>query len=181
MAKNDFADLLHTLQTRFESNKHRHEGIKWKDVESRLLSDSKKIMALQQMEITGGEPDVVHHDHATGRYVFMDCVAETPAGRRSLCYDRAALDSRKENKPSGNAVEMAASMGIELMNEEQYRFLQSLGPVDLKTSSWLQSPTEIRSLGGAIFGDCRFGRVFVYHNGAQSYYAARGFRGVLMV
>ncbi|MBC5768025.1 DUF4256 domain-containing protein [Ramlibacter albus] len=171
--------LLRTLQTRFEKHIPRHRKAAWKDVLARL--DAKAIKALQAMEASGGEPDVVDLGGPAGRYTFCDCAPESPAGRRSLCYDREALDSRKENKPAGSAVEEAAAMGIELLNEEQYRALQQLGEFDLKTSSWILTPPEVRRLGGSLFCDRRFGRVFTYHNGAQSYYAARGFRGVLSV
>jgi len=157
----------------------RHKGMSWKAVLERVESSSAALESLQQMESTGGEPDVVGQDKATGQVTFCDCSAESPAGRRSLCYDREALDKRKENKPRGNAVEMAASMGIQLLTEEQYRALQGLGAFDTKTSSWVSTPSDVRSLGGALFCDRRYGKVFVYHNGAQSYYAARGFRGLL--
>lgn len=173
--------LLRSLMSRFEKNLHRHEGHTWGTVLARLEANPGALGALSQMEATGGEPDVIGYDKATGQYIVCDCSAESPSGRRSLCYDRAALDSRKENKPEGSAVETAAAMGIELLTEEQYRRMQQLGEFDLKTSSWVATPAEIRSLGGALFCDRRYGRVFVYHNGAQSYYAARGFRGMLRV
>jgi hypothetical protein len=173
--------LLQTLQARFEANAQRHEGIRWEKVRSRLVDRPDKLWSLGELEGTGGEPDVVGHDSRTGEYLFCDCSNESPAGRRSLCYDRTALDARKENKPKGSAVEMAAAMGAALLTEEQYRWLQSLGALDTKTSSWLETPPAIRKLGGAIFGDCRYGTVFVYHNGAESYYAARGFRCLLRV
>jgi hypothetical protein len=173
--------LLGALESRFGKNMRRHTGLEWTKVRARLDRNSDKLRMLHEMETTGGEPDVIGHDAKTGEYVFCDCSAESPEGRRSLCYDREALDSRKENKPSGNAVEMAAAMGIELLTEEEYRDLQKLGDFDLKTSSWVKTPAEVRKLGGALFCDRRYGRVFVYHNGAQSYYAARGFRGLLRV
>jgi len=174
-------ELLTELKTRFEENMNRHNGLQWAKVETKLEADTKKLWSLFEMERTGGEPDVVGFDKKTGEIIFYDCAAESPKGRRSLCYDRRALESRKEHKPENNAVDMAAAMGIELLTEEQYRELQQLGEFDTKTSSWLQTPSDIRKLGGAIFGDYRFGRVFVYHNGAESYYAARGFRGSLSV
>ena len=173
--------LLHALKTRFEGHMHRHHGVTWTDVQARLASHPGALKSLHAMETTGGEPDVIGHDKSSGRLVFCDCAAESPAGRRSLCYDREALDSRKENKPQGSAVEMAVEMGIELLTEAQYRALQELGEFDVKTSSWIRTDPEVRALGGALFCDRRYGRVFVYHNGAQSYYAARGFRGVLSV
>jgi hypothetical protein len=174
-------ELLTILQTRFEKNMRRHRGIEWAKLQARLEKQPDKLKSLQAMESTGGEPDVVGQDKATGEFIFFDCSIETPKGRRSLCYDAAALDARKEHKPAGSAVEMAASMGIELLTEEQYFELQKLGEFDLKTSSWLKTPPEVRKLGGAIYGDRRYGRVFIYHNGVQSYYAVRGFRGVLRV
>ena len=173
-------DLLETLQARFEKHAKRHKGLAWDDVAERLKKHPQKLWSLHEMERTGGEPDVIGHDKKSGEILFCDCSAESP-DRRSLCYDREALDSRKENKPAGSAMEMAEEMGIELLNEEQYRDLQKLGAFDLKTSSWLATPPEIRKLGGAIYGDRRYDRVFVYHNGASSYYAARGFRGLLKV
>jgi hypothetical protein len=172
-------ELIVTLKARFEKNRNRHKGLEWAGVQTRLEADPDKLWSLREMERTGGEPDVVGRDKSTGEYVFFDCSAESPAGRRSVCYDRDALESRKENKPDNNAVEMAAAMGIELLTEEQYRELQKLGRFDLKTSSWVKTPPEIRKLGGALFCDRRYDTVFVYHNGAQSYYAARGFRGSL--
>lgn len=175
------SDLLETLETRFAKNMKRHKGIDWEDVRAKLEANPEKLRALAEMERTGGEPDVVAYDKRAGEYVFYDCAAETPAGRRSLCYDREALDSRKEHKPEDSAVDVAAAIGIELLTEDEYRELQKLGEFDLKTSSWLHTPEEIRKLGGAIFGDRRYDRVFVYHNGASSYYAARGFRGSLRV
>lgn len=173
--------LLNTLSTRFEKYKHRHTGITWAKVQARLEAHPKKLWSLLQMEETGGEPDVVAFDKKTGEYIFYDCSQESPKGRRSLCYDRKALDSRKENKPKDSALEMAAAMGIELLTEAQYRELQELGDFDTKTSSWITTPAAIRKLGGAIFGDCRYDHVFIYHNGAESYYAARGFRGALSI
>lgn len=173
------AELLETLETRFEKNMKRHKGIVWDKVKSRL--NDTKIWSLFEMERTGGEPDVVGLNKKTGEYLFYDCAEESPKGRRSMCYDRQAWESRKANKPKGNAMDMAANMGIEILTEEQYRELQQLGHFDTKTSSWLKSPAEIRNLGGAIFGDYRFGRVFIYHNGAESYYAGRAFRGSLKV
>jgi hypothetical protein len=173
--------LLETLRARFEANGHRHEGIAWEKVRARLVARPDKLSSLAELDKTGGEPDVVGHDTTTGEYLFHDCAAESPAGRRSFCYDREALDARKENKPKGSAVERAAAMGAALLTEEQYRRLQALSRCDMKTSSWLQTPPEIRKLGGAIFGDYRYGTVFVYHNGADSYYAARGFRCSLSV
>ena len=171
------ARLLATLEERFRKNAGRHEGVDWELVRARLEANPKKLEALQEMERTGGEPDVIAYDRPADRVTFCDCSPESPKGRRSLCYDRKALDSRKENKPGGNAVDMASSMGIEILTEEQYRELQRLGEFDLKTSSWVWTPTNVRELGGALFCDRRFGQVFVYHNGAESYYAARGFRG----
>ena len=173
--------LLETLRTRFEKHMHRHAGIAWADVLARLANNAAALKALREMEATGGEPDVIGHDRATGQVVFCDCSAESPSGRRSVCFDREALDSRKEHKPGGNAVDMAAAIGIELLTEAQYRALQELGEFDTKTSSWIRTPPEVRALGGALFCDRRYGQVFVYHNGAQSYYAARGFRGLLRV
>jgi len=173
--------LIDKLKTRFEKNKDRHKGIEWPKVEARLLSKPEKLWSLQEMENTGGEPDVVGLDKKTGEYIFYDCAAESPAGRRSYCYDKAALDSRKEHKPKNNAVDAAAEMGIELLTEEEYRNLQQLGNFDLKTSSWIKTPAAIRKLGGAVFCDRRYDTVFLYHNGAESYYAARGFRGSLKV
>ncbi|MGM8225464.1 DUF4256 domain-containing protein [Cellvibrio sp. ARAG 10.3] len=173
--------LLAILKARFEENMNRHKGLAWDKVQVRLEANPKKLDSLYEMEQTGGEPDVVSYDKKTGEYIFYDCAAETPKGRRSVCYDREALDSRKEHKPANNAIDMATAMGIEILTEEQYRELQQLGTFDTKTSSWLKVPPEIRKLGGAIFGDSRYGRVFVYHNGAQSYYSSRGFRGLLRV
>jgi hypothetical protein len=174
-------ELLGVLKARFERNASRHVGIEWAQVRSKLDANAEKMWSLQEMERTGGEPDVIGHDGKLGEFIFCDCAAESPKGRRSLCYDRQALDARKENKPEGNAVEMAAAMGIELLTEGQYRELQQLGNFDLKTSSWVKTPEEIRKLGGALFCDRRYDTVFVYHNGAESYYAARAFRGLLRV
>ena len=174
-------ELLRTLKARFEKNLSRHKGLEWAKVQTRLEADPEKLWSLNEMERTGGEPDVVGHDKKSGEYIFYDCSAETPAGRRSVCYDREALASRKEHKPKNSAMEMAAAMGIELLSEEQYRGLQQLGDFDLKTSSWVKTPAEIRKLGGALFCDRRYDTVFVYHNGAESYYAARAFRGALRV
>ncbi|MFN4247546.1 MAG: DUF4256 domain-containing protein [Flavipsychrobacter sp.] len=174
-------ELLDILKARFEKNAKRHKGIVWADVESKLLKHADKLWSLNEMEMTGGEPDVVGQDKKTGEYLFFDCAAESPKGRRSICYDHEALESRKEHKPANSAVNMAADMGIELLDEEQYRMLQTLGAFDLKTSSWIQTPAAIRRLGGAVFCDRRYDTIFLYHNGAESYYAARGFRGVLKV
>lgn len=174
-------ELLRTLQARFEKNMKRHEGIDWAKVKARLEANAEKLWSLGEMERTGGEPDVVAHDKKSGEYVFFDCAAESPKERRSFCYDREALDSRKKDKPKNNALDAAAAMGIELLTEEQYLELQKLGEFDTKTSSWLKASAEMRKLGGALFGDRRFGRVFFYHNGAESYYAARGFRGCVRV
>jgi len=173
--------LLATLKARFEKKMKRHRGLEWSSVQAKLESHPEKLWPLHEMERTGGEPDVVEHDRKTGELVFYDCAAETPKGRRSVCYDREGLESRKEHQPENNAIDMAAAMGIELLTEEEYRALQKLGSVDTKTSSWLKTPADIRKLGGAIFGDYRYGQVFVYHNGAQSYYGVRGFRGSLRV
>ncbi|HKD01284.1 MAG TPA: DUF4256 domain-containing protein [Terriglobales bacterium] len=173
--------ILKTLQARFEKNMNRHRGREWAEVQARLEAQAERLWALNEMERTGGEPDVVGDDKKTGEYIFCDCSAESPEGRRSLCYDREALRSRKEHKPRDNAVDVAAAMGIELLTEEQYRELQKLGSFDTKTSSWVKTPSNIRNLGGALFCDRRFDTVFVYHNGAESYYAARGFRGSLRV
>ena len=174
-------ELLGALQARFAKNMNRHKGLEWAKVRSRLETDTKKLWSLNEMERTGGEPDVVGHDKKTGEYIFYDCSAESPKGRRSFCYDRAALEARKEFKPANNAVDMTAAMGIELLTEEQYRELQQLGNFDTKTSSWVKTPSDIRKLGGALFCDRRFNTIFVYHNGAESYYAARGLRGSLRV
>jgi hypothetical protein len=174
-------ELLNTLKTRFEKNVTRHKGLEWANVQARLEADAKKLWSLHEMEKTGGEPDVVALDKKTGEYVFFDCSPESPKGRRSLCFDRAAWESRKEHKPQDNALDVAAAMGIEILSEEQYRELQKLGEFDLKTSSWIRTPPEVRKLGGALFCDRRYNTVFLYHNGAESYYAARGFRGSLRV
>ena len=174
-------ELLSALKARFEKNQNRHTGIEWAKVQVRLETHIEKLWALNEMERTGGEPDVVGQDKYTGEYIFYDCSAESPKDRRSFCYDRKALESRKENKPKNNAMDMATDMGIQLLTEEQYRELQQLGIFDTKTSSWVKTPTEIRKLGGALFCDRRYDHVFVYHNGAESYYAVRGFRGSLRV
>jgi hypothetical protein len=174
-------ELLGVLKTRFEKNINRHKGLKWTDVQARLEANGEKLWSLNEMEKTGGEPDVVDYDKKTGEYIFYDCSPESPKDRRSVCYDREALESRKEHKPKNSAVDMAAAMGIELLTEEQYRELQKLGNFDTKTSSWIVTPSNIRKLGGALFCDRRYDHVFVYHNGAESYYAARAFRGSLRV
>ena len=181
VSKKQRDELLKVLKARFEKNTNRYQGLEWPPVEARLEAHAEKLWSLNEMERTGGEPDVVGHDKKTGEYIFYDCSAESPKGRRSLCYDRAALDSRKENKPRDNAVEMATAIGIELLTEEQYRELQKLGNFDAKTSSWVKTPSKIRKLGGALFCDRRYETVFLYHNGAESYYAARGFRASLRV
>ncbi len=173
--------LLGALQARFEKNRNRHRGLEWAKVKAKLEANAERLWSLHEMEETGGEPDVVGHDKETGEYIFFDCSAESPKGRTSVCYDREGLDSRKEHKPKNNAMDMAAAMGIELLTEEQYRELQKLGDFDTKTSSWVKTPADIRKLGGALYGDRRYGRVFVGHNGAQSYYSARAFRGSLRV
>jgi len=174
-------DLLKTLKARFEKNTNRHRGLEWAKVQAKLEANAEKLLSLNEMERTGGEPDVVDRDKKTGEYIFYDCSAESPKDRRSLCYDREAHTARKENKPKDCAIDMAAAIGVELLTEEEYQELQTLGKFDTKTSSWLKTPSEIRKLGGAIFADYRYGTVFVYHNGAESYYAARGFRGSLRV
>ena len=174
-------ELLSILKKRFEKNMNRHKGLDWTDVEARLEDNAEKLCSLSEMERTGGEPDVVGQDKKSGEFIFFDCSAETPKGRTSVCYDREALDSRKENNPKDSAMGMAAAMGVELLTEEQYRALQELGEFDTKRSSWVVAPADVRKLGGALFGDRRFGRVFIYHNGAQSYYGARAFRGSLRV
>ncbi len=181
LSKKQREELLRALQARFEKNMNRHKGLEWAQVQAKLEANAEKLWSLHEMEGTGGEPDVVGRDNKTGEYIFYDCSAESPSGRRSLCYDREALESRKENKPKGNATDMAAAMGIELLAEDQYRGLQKLGHFDTKTSSWVKTPSDIRKLGGALFCDRRYDTVFVYHNGAESYYAARGFRGSLRV
>lgn len=174
-------ELLSALKARFEKNMNRHQGLAWAEIQAKLEANAEKLESLHEMERTGGEPDVVGYDKKTGEYIFYDCSAESPKGRRSLCYDREALESRKEHKPENNAMDMAAAMGIEILTEEQYRELQKLGNFDAKTSSWVKTPPEIRKLGGAIFADFRYDTVFVYHNGAQSYYGGRAFRGSLRV
>jgi hypothetical protein len=174
-------ELIRALKVRFEKNMNRHEGFEWAKVQAKLKANSEKLWSLNEMERTGGEPDVIGHDKEMGEYIFYDCSAESPKGRRSVCYDREALESRKEHKPKDSVLDMAASMGIELLTEEQYRKLQQLGKFDLKTSSWIKTPADIRKLGGALFCDRRYNTIFVYHNGAESYYAARGFRGSLRV
>lgn len=174
-------ELLKTLEARFKKSMNRHKGLEWSNVRARLESAPDKLWSLNEMERTGGEPDVVRYDKKTGELIFFDCSAESPKGRRSVCYDREGQESRKEFKPKNNAIDMAAAMGIELLSEEQYRGLQQLGTFDAKTSSWLKSPADIRKLGGALYADFRYGHVFVYHNGAQSYYAVRAFRGSLRV
>ncbi len=174
-------ELLNILKARFEKNMKRHKGFEWTKVQARLKADTGKLWSLNEMEQSGGEPDIVGYDNKSGKYIFFDCSAESPNGRRSICYDREGLESRKEHKPENNAIDMAAAMGIELLTEEQYRELQQLGNFDMKTSSWLKTPSDIRKLGGAIFADFRYGNVFVYHNGAQSYYGSRAFRGSLSV
>lgn len=181
MKKQERDELLAVLKARFEKNKGRHKGLGWEDVQARLDANPDHLAALHAMEASGGEPDVIGKDAKTGQIIFCDCSAQSPSGRRSVCYDREALDGRKENKPRSSALELAAEMGVDLLTEEQYRKLQQLGEFDTKTSSWIQTPPEIRSLGGALFCDRRYNTVFVYHNGAESYYAARGFRGILRV
>lgn len=174
-------EILSILSERFAANTERHKSVVWKEVYHRLTARPEKLWSLNEMERTGGEPDVVAHDKNTDEYIFCDCSSESPSGRRNLCYDRKAMESRKENKPEGNATDMSIAMGIELMNEKQYRDLQNIGDFDMKTSSWLETPVDVRQLGGALFGDKRYGRTFIYHNGAESYYSARGFRGILRV
>ena len=174
-------ELLKTLKARFEKNSNRHKGLAWADIQAKLEANADKLWSLHEMERTGGEPDVVGQDKKTAEYIYYDCSSESPKGRRSLCYDREALQSRKENKPKNNAMDMAAAMSVELLTEEQYRELQKLGEFDTKTSSWVKTPSDIRELGGAVFCDRRFNTVFLYHNGAETYYAARGFRGSLRV
>jgi len=174
-------ELLRALKARFEKNMNRHKGLGWAEVQAKLDANTARLWSLSEMERTGGEPDVVGHDQKTGEYIFADCSAESPAGRRSVCYDRAALKSRKEHRPENSAMDMATAMGIELLTEQQYRDLQKLGDFDAKTSSWVKTPPDIRQLGGALFCDRRYGHVFLYHNGAESYYAARAFRGSLRV
>ena len=174
-------ELLRALEARFEKNMSRHQGLEWANVQAKLEADTEKLWSLNEMERTGGEPDVVGLDKKTGEYIFYDCSAESPKGRRNVCYDREALEARKEHKPKDSAIDMAAAMGIELLTEKQYRELQKLGDFDTKTSSWVKTPSDIRKLGGALFADRRYGNVFVYHNGAESYYGARAFRGSLRV
>jgi hypothetical protein len=174
-------ELLGILSARFEKNMNRHKGVGWAEVKARLEGSAEKLWSLNEMETTGGEPDVVGHDKKTGEFIFFDCSPESPSGRTSVCYDREALDSRKEHKPKNNAMDMAAAMGVEILSEEQYRELQKLGDFDTKSSSWVKAPADIRKLGGGLFGDRRYGHVFVYHNGAQSYYSGRGFRGSVRV
>ena len=181
LSKKQREELVKALKARFEKNMNRHQGLEWDNVQAKLEANTAILWSLNEMERTGGEPDVVGHDKKTGEYIFFDCSAETPKGRRSLCYDRAALDARKQNKPKDNAMDVAAAMGVDLLTEEQYRELQKLGNFDAKTSSWVKTPSDIRKLGGALFCDRRFDTVFVYHNGAESYYAARAFRGSLRV
>jgi hypothetical protein len=181
LAPEQYDELLSVLKARFEKNMSRHDSLEWVKVQAKLESNPGKLWSLNEMERTGGEPDVVGHDKKTGEYIFFDCSAESPKNRRSLCYDREALESRKKHKPESSVMDMTAAMGIELLNEVQYRELQELGNFDTKTSSWIKTPADIRKLGGAIFADYRYGYVFVYHNGAESYYAARGFRGSLRV
>jgi len=175
------AELLQLLKSRFEKNMDRHKGLDWAKIQAKLEADPEKLWSLDEMEVSGGEPDVTGYDKKTGEYIFIDCAPESPKGRRSICYDRKALDARKEHKPANSAMDIAAEMGVELLNEEQYRALQQLGNFDLKTSSWIATPDNIRKLGGALFCDRRYDHVFVYHNGADSYYGARGFRGLLRV
>ena len=181
MKSHEREELLQALRVRFEENMHRHPGLVWPDVRVKLDGSLPALRSLRAMESTRGEPDVIAYDRETGQYTFCDCSAESPLGRRSICFDGEALESRKEHRPGGCAVEMAAAMGIDLLTEEQYRYLQTLGEFDIKTSSWIRTPPNVRALGGALFCDRRYGKVFVYHNGAQSYYAARGFRGLLRV
>ncbi|MCF2494471.1 DUF4256 domain-containing protein [Dyadobacter chenhuakuii] len=181
LSEQQTSELLETLKARFEKNKSRHEGLDWNKIKAKLEADPEKLWVLDEMEVTGGEPDVVGYDKKSDEFIFFDCSPETPKDRRSLCYDRAAWESRKANKPENTAMDMASEMGVELLTEEEYQQLQALGKFDLKTSSWLKTPANVRKLGGAIFGDRRFDRVFIYHNGADSYYAARGFRGSLRV
>ncbi|MGA9475877.1 MAG: DUF4256 domain-containing protein [Terriglobales bacterium] len=181
LSKKQGEELLKTLKARFEKNMNRHKGLDWAKVQAKLEANAEKLWSLNEMERTGGEPDVVGQDKKTGEYIFYDCAAESPKDRRSLCFDREALDSRKENKPKGNAMEMAEAMGVEVLTEEEYRELQKLGEFDLKTSSWVKTPSKMRELGGALFCDRRFDTVFTYHNGAESYYAARAFRGWVRV
>lgn len=181
LSPEQFEEIVSTLKTRFEKNMNRHQGLEWIKVQVKLETGAEKLWSLNEMERTGGEPDVVGHDNTTDEYIFYDCSADSPKGRRSFCYDHEALESRKENKPANSAIDMATAMGIEILTEEEYRELQQLGNFDTKTSSWVKTPAEIRKLGGAIYCDRRYDHVFVYHNGAESYYAVRGFRGSLRV
>ena len=181
LSKNQIEYLVAALKSRFDDHKTRHEGLNWEKIQEKLEANPEKLWSLNEMELTGGEPDVVGYDKSTDEYVFVDCSAESPEGRRNLCYDQDALEARKANKPKNSAMNMAAAMGIELLTEDQYHALQILGDFDTKTSSWVRTPANVRKLGGALFGECRFGRVFIYHNGADSYYATRGFRGTLKV
>ena len=181
LSKEVETELLGILQKRFENNVNRHKGLKWVDVQAKLESNSNKLWSINEMELSGGEPDIVRFDKKTGEFIFFDCSAETPKGRRSVCYDHQALEARKKFPPENSAMNMASEMGIELLDEKQYRELQELGNFDTKTSSWIRTPDNIRNLGGAIFADLRYGNIFIYHNGADSYYAARGFRGSLRV
>ncbi len=182
ISQKQFDELSHILKARFEKNKHLHADLEWKNVEEKLKkTSSEKLWSLNEMENTGGEPDVIGYEKKSDEYIFCDCSTESPKGRRSLCFDRKALDERKEHKPQNSAIDLASEIGIEILNEEQYRELQKLGNFDIKTSSWIQTPPEIRKLGGALFADFRYNHVFVYHNGAQSYYAARAFRGLLKI
>lgn len=174
-------ELLNLLKERFEQNIHRHENMDWNDIETKLKNSPEKLWSLNEMESTEGEPDVIGYDQVTGEYIFCDCSKESPKGRRKVCYDREALEARKKYKPENNAIDMANDMGIEVLTEEQYRELQNLEPFDIKTSSWIQTPDAVENLGGALFGDYRYGQVFIYHNGADSYYGVRGFRGLLRV
>ena len=181
LTPSELSDLLNTLENRFNKNLHRHQELKWEDVKTKLLKNPEKCWSLNEMEKTEGEPDVIGFDEGTKEYIFVDCAPESPKGRRSICYDKAALDARKENKPADSAVNMAINMGIELLDVDQYRLLQNVGVFDIKTSSWVKTPEDIRKLGGALFCDRRYNTVFTYHNGADSYYGARGFRGILKV
>src|SRR5438552_14987532 len=181
LSKKQHEEVFKALKARFEKNMNRHKGLEWAQVQAKLEANTDKLWSLNEMERTGGEPDVIGHDNKTGEYIFNDCSAESPKGRRSVCYDREALESRKEHKPEGNAIDTAVAMGIELLTEEQYRELQKVGNFDTKTSSWVRTPSDIRKRGGALFCDRRYDTVFVYHNGAESYYAARAFRGSLRV
>ncbi|ESU28635.1 hypothetical protein FLJC2902T_15100 [Flavobacterium limnosediminis JC2902] len=181
LSPEQYKELIKALKTRFEKNRNRHIDLEWLNVQAKLEVNSEKLWSLYEMEATGGEPDVVGYDEKTGEYLFYDCSAESPKGRRSVCYDREALNARKENKPKNSAVDMATEMGIAILTEEEYRELQQLGNFDMKSSSWVKTPAAIRKLGGAVFCDYRYGTVFLYHNGAESYYAARGFRGSLRV